>query len=422
MGRFLSVIGCAALVGSAVLLAGGEPAGASADQGVTAGAITVGIPYVDLAAVDQQFGLKINQGSYPDAYNALFQQINAHGGINGRKIVPVFVAVNPTGTAAAATSCTQLTEDNHVFVAFAPLSPICYLEHGTPTIASTVSGTVSAGAAQNFTVSAPATAYDPTQLAVLAKQGIFKGKKVGVFGGAVTDEAEVHIVDAALKNDHIDVAQTAVDSAPSTDQNASNQQQAVIAQRFQSSGVNEVVAVGTGSAVWPQGEESNQASYNPHWVATSWSDLAGVLTGKSFPAQYVGNVVATNPQTSQANQWSDPLIQNCVQTVRKAFPNDAIASPVGQSASDTSDDTYVSAMGACSNVALFDAIAKAAGKHLTVASFTQAGYGLKNLKVPGAGTVSFAPGRAYAQGPVYLAHYDPATKQLVLAAKPVSNP
>jgi hypothetical protein len=421
MRKIGGIIGCSALVGSAVLLSGTTPASASADQGVTANSITVGIPYVDLAAVDQQFGLKINQGSYPDAYKALFQQINAHGGINGRKIVPVFVAVNPTGTAAAATSCTQLTEDNHVFVAFAPLSPICYLEHGTPTIGATVAGNVSAGAAQNFTVTAPATAYDPTQLAVLAKQGIFKGKKVGVFGGAVTDEPEVNIVDAALRKDHVDVAQSAVDSAPSTDQSASNQQQAVIAQRFQSSGVNEVVAVGTGSAVWPQGEESNQASYNPHWVATSWSDLAGVLAGKSFPQQYLENVVATNPQTSQANQWSDPLIQSCVQAIRKAYPNDPIASPVGQSASDTSNDTYVSAMGACGNVAVFDAIAKAAGKHLTVAGFTRAGYGLRNLKVPGAGTVSFGPGRAYSLGPVYLAHYDPTTKLLVLAAKPAPN-
>jgi hypothetical protein len=421
MCKISCIIGCGALVGAVTLLSGTARAGASADQGVTANRITVGIPYVDLAAVDQQFGLKINQGSFPDAYNALFQQINAHGGINGRKIVPVFVAVNPTGTAAAASSCTQLTEDNHVFVAFSPLSPICYLEHGTPTIGATVEGNVSAGAAQNFTVTAPATAYDPTQLAVLAKEGVFKGKKVGVFGGAVTDEPEVNIVDAALRKDHVDVAQTAVDSAPSTDQSASNQQQAVIAQRFQSSGVNEVVAVGTGSAVWPQGEQANQATYDPHWVATSETDLAGVLTGKSFPPQYLDNVVATFPQTSQANQWSDPLIQSCVQTIRRAFPDDAIASPVGQSASDTSNDTYVSAMSACSYVAMFDAIARAAGRHLTVASFTQAGYGLRNLKVPGAGTVSFGPGRAYALGPVYLAHYDPTTKLLVLAAKPVSS-
>jgi hypothetical protein len=421
MRKLVGIAGSAALIGSTGLFAGTAQAGASADQGVTASTITVGIPYVDLATVDQQFGLKINQGSYPDAYTALFNQINARGGINGRKITPVFVAVNPTGTAAAATSCTQLTEDNHVFVAFSPLSPICYLEHGTPTIGATVAGTVSAGAAQNFTVTPPATAYDPTQFAVLAAKGQFKGKKVGVFGGAVTDQSEVSVVDGALKKDHVDVVQSAVDSAPQTDQAASDQQQAVIAQRFESSGVNEVVAVGTGSASWLEAEDTNQATYNPTWMATNWSDLAGVLTGKSFNPKYLTNVVATFPQTSQANQWSDPLIQDCVSTIKKAYPNDAIASPVGQTAGDSSNDTYVSAMSACSYVAMFDAIAKAAGKTLTVASFTHAGYGLRNLKVPGAGTVSFGPGRAYALGSVYLAHYDPTTKQLVINAKPVSQ-
>ena len=84
-------------------------ASATSAPGVTKTTISVGIPYVDLAAVDKQFGLHIDQGSFPDAYNALVANINAHGGINGRKLVPVLVAVNPTGTAAAASACTQLT-------------------------------------------------------------------------------------------------------------------------------------------------------------------------------------------------------------------------------------------------------------------------------------------------------------------------
>jgi len=40
-------------------------ASAASAPGVTKTLISVGIPYVDLAAVDQQFGLHINQGSYP---------------------------------------------------------------------------------------------------------------------------------------------------------------------------------------------------------------------------------------------------------------------------------------------------------------------------------------------------------------------
>jgi hypothetical protein len=405
----------------AVIL-GQLPAAASSSPGVTATTIKVGIPYVDLAAVRQQFGLKINQGSFPNAYKALFAKINAQGGINGRKVVPVFAAVNPTGTAAAATACTQLTEDTPTFVEISPLSPECYLEHRTPTINSTVTQSVSAGAAQNFTLTPPATAYDPIQLEILDKQGVFKNKKVGIYGGETTDQDEVEVVKSALKRDHVNVAAVAVDSAPSNDQVAAAQQQQAIAQRFRNAGVNEVVAVGTGSSSWPQYQQQNQSSYTPPWVATSEADLSGTMQGKAFDSQYVSNVISTTPYPSPSSQWNDPLIKQCVATIRKAYPSDVIQSPIGEAANDSADNTYVAPESACGNVALFAAIAKAAGKSLTTSSFTKAGFGLKNVAIPGAGgTVSFGQNQAYAKGPVFIAKYDPTTKNMVIASKSVSS-
>ena len=74
-----------AVVGAAGVL----PASSSPPaQGVTATTIKVGIPYVDLAAV-RQFGVTLDQGDFADAYNALIANLNAHGGINGRRVVPV---------------------------------------------------------------------------------------------------------------------------------------------------------------------------------------------------------------------------------------------------------------------------------------------------------------------------------------------
>jgi putative salt-induced outer membrane protein YdiY len=63
-----------------------------------------------------------------------------------------------------------------------------------------------------------------------------------------------------------------------------------------------------------------------------------------------------------------------------------------------------------------DNIAKAAGKNLTVSSFVHAGYGIKNLLLPGANArLSFGPGRPYALDPVYMVHYDTATKAVMYA-------
>jgi Periplasmic binding protein len=420
------VLCCSTVAAATALVAMGqgiEPTyGASSTPGVTAGKIEIGIPYVDLAAVRQQFGLNINQGSYPDAYSALIANVNAHGGINGRKIIPAFVPVNPAGTAAAATACTQLTEDTPVFVAISPLSPECYLEHGVPTINSTVTETLSSGAAANFTVTPPASAYDPLQLTALTRLGIFRGKKVGVFGGSITDKDEVRVVDTSLTQNHVRVVTTAINSAPTSDTAAAYQQQAVIAQRFKSEGVNEVVAVGSGSSTWPLGQQNNEATYNPSWVATNWNDLDGTVTGKGLQAKYLTNAVATTPTQSDSSMWLDPGIQQCVRIIRKAYPSDVIASPIGQSASDTSNDTYVAPVAACQNLAMFATIAKTAGKELTVTSFTHAGYGVKNARLPGSNaTISFGPGRAYALGPVYLSRYRVSSGQFVIAPKPISK-
>lgn len=92
---------------------------------VTSTPIKVGFPYVDLAPLQAE-GITIDQGSYPDAFNALIANLNAQGGINGRKIAPYLVSVNPISTTATDSACTQLTEDDNVLVALQPVYPLCY--------------------------------------------------------------------------------------------------------------------------------------------------------------------------------------------------------------------------------------------------------------------------------------------------------
>jgi hypothetical protein len=417
--RNAAVVGVMVIALLGVLLAP-TPASAatSGSPGVTATTIRVGIPYVDVAAV-KAVGVDINWGSVPDAFNAIIANMNAHGGINGRHIVPYIVAVNPTGTAPAATACTQLTQDDTVFVAIAPLQATCYLQNGTPVIASIYAPGSVSGLAQDFTLTPPPSAYDPLQLAVFAKQGVFKHKKVAIFGGTAADASEIKLVQSALAKLHVPIVATAVDSAPQGDLAASNAQVTAIAQRFQSEGIDEVVAVGDGSAVWPQGLLGIQSTYNPPWVATNESNLSGDLGGYNNPT-YLGNVVTSSPLTPPAAIWNNAGTQQCVHIVRKAYPSDHINaySPT----LPTSEITYMGVELACTDMALFAAIAKAAGRDLTVSSFVHAGYGLKNAAIPGWGVpVSFGTGRSYALGAVYMVHYDARTKALVFSNTPAAT-
>ena len=413
-----------ALLLSAVAIVGGagpvSAAPSAQTQGVTATTIRVGIPYVDLAAV-RQFGITLDQGSFPDAYDAVIANLNATGGINGRRVVPYLVAVNPVGTGPAITACTQLAEDDSVFVAINPQQADCFLQqHQVPTISGTFQNAPSSSGTPNFTLVPPPTAYDPVQLSVLAHQGDFKGKKVGLFAGQETDGAELKVVQSSLKSLGVKVVQSAVDGAPQDDEVATNQQAALITQRFQQAGVNEVVAVGTGATVWPESLQANQSSYLPPWIATNESSLETSVLGASIQPKYLQNVLTTSPVPSNYALWHTPAVQACDRVVAKAYPTLEITPPTNPLTG--SDQTFYAVEAACLNIDLFATIAKAAGKDLTESSFAHAGYALRNATIPGSGVpVSFAPGRAYPLGPVYLVTYDKAKNVLQFADTPAAK-
>jgi hypothetical protein len=420
---FSTVFALAIAVG-AMLATSAAPAGASspADQGVTAKAISVGVPYVDFAAL-KSLGVTINDGSFPDAFGAMIANYNAHGGVDGRQLVPHFLIMNPAVPASAASSCTQLTQDDKVFIAIMPVFPDCYQQdHGTPVIAGSLPGTLPASAPPDFSLIPPNAAFDPIQMAAFAKRGVFKGKKVAIFYGANSDAPEVKVVQSDLKKLGVNVVLTAEDSVQATDAVASDQAVQSIAQRFQSAGVNVVVGVGgSGSTTWPRALKDNQSTYKPLYIASDEGALLSYVASAKGN-QYLDNVLSATAVPSLYQQWKDPAMQKCAAIVRKAYPSDTITPPVDptspQAAANSTDTTYVSVQQACQYLAIFAKIANAAGKNLTVASFTKAGYGLRNVTFPGSGgPVSFAPGQPYAIGPAQVVVYSPTSQSMV----PVSS-
>src|SRR5271163_1959876 len=171
---FITALGTMLAVGPATAGAASSPA----DQGVTAKTIAVGLPYVNFQAL-KSLGVTINDGNFPDAYQSVISDINAKGGINGRKLVLSSVEMNPAVPADATSSCTQLTEDDHVFASISPVFPTCYQQtHDTSVIAGSLPEPVSGPVAPDFTLIPPAANFDPIQFAAFKKAGDFKGKKV----------------------------------------------------------------------------------------------------------------------------------------------------------------------------------------------------------------------------------------------------
>jgi hypothetical protein len=91
--------------------------------GVTATKIYVGISYeTNGDAANAAFGATgISQGDPQADAKAVIADINTHGGIAGRQVVPVFHAINAASTDTYADmdqqTCAAYTQDNHVFAA-----------------------------------------------------------------------------------------------------------------------------------------------------------------------------------------------------------------------------------------------------------------------------------------------------------------
>jgi hypothetical protein len=227
MRKFINAGDCVlALVAASTIALTGPIASAGAaspaNKGVTSTTIRIGIPVIDFAAL-AAVGVNLNDGNFQDAYKALTAYMNAHGGVDGRKVVPYFVETNPAIASSGNASCSELTEDDNVFVVMLPVYPECYqVTHDTPVIDGSIPVNVPASAAPDFNLTPPGTAYDPVEFAAFKSRGVFKGKKVGVYYGSDVDQAEAMEVQSDLKKLHVDVVLTTGNSAPATDTVASD--------------------------------------------------------------------------------------------------------------------------------------------------------------------------------------------------------
>jgi ABC-type branched-subunit amino acid transport system substrate-binding protein len=386
--------------------------------GVTPTTIKLGITTLDLAAIRQL--IDIDQGDAKTAYTAAINQINASGGINGRKIVPYFAPVNPTQTTFSAAACTKLAQDDKVFAVigyFRNDDPLCYTKtHDTPIVGASLTPTQQKqSTAPWFNTSLTTANQIPKALAAFKQQGLFNGKKVAVVGMAA-DATDVNSVALPeLKKLGVPVVQTAINDASTNDLPALYQQFGLIIQKLQSAGADVVITVGNASDTWPQALQVLRSKYKPQQLATDYNSVQAYTASSNGSPDYavLNDLVAAyggipDPKTT----WNtDTALKNCVAAVTAAHPSEPVGDPV--TAKVGAQSTWTSAWNACAQVYLFADIARAAGKTLNNSTFNTGGESLKNLSIPGSGPekLNFGPTSHDGGEPVTIETWNPATKQ-----------
>lgn len=417
---------CVIMTASAGLCAipAATAAAAPLAPGITNSSIKIGIPYVDLASV-AQFTHGLNQGNYQSVYQALISAINKGGGINGRKIQASYVAVNPIGTASSSAACTQLTEDDQVFAVlgfFQNNDALCYTQlHSTPIIGGTMTTQLLASSKAAWFSTVPIdNAIEPAAITAFARAGAFKGKRVAVMSLSTAPTGLASSVIRALARNGVRPVATATITADNSDPEASLQQiSGVVALKFRTAGANVVVPVGEAAQTW--GTATASGNYHPQIVAPSYNSVTTYTSGTGVNPAVIAKAVSAYvfplSNGTKAVGWADPAMQRCVRIVRAA--GQKILPPTVTARNG--NDSYVSVVQACQNLALFTAIVRRAGKNLNDTTFQAAGNTLGLVHIPAQGSGIYSKRAPAGTFPLYVYNWVQSQNAWIAGLNPYSS-
>lgn len=390
---------------------GGPSVAAGPAPGVTADTVKLGIVYPDLAAV-RQF-VNADYGDFEATYKALIDEVNAAGGIGGRKIVPVFGKTNPISPTSMQEVCLKLSQEERVFAVIgsitAPEQASCFAQQQkTAVVGGPLSDAAYAQAkAPWFSVDRGADGFGDNVQALIAR-GDLTGHKVAV---VVTDADQVvldSIVTPVLRTAGIAPAATGV-LTNTSDPAALGQQMGVLLQKFQTAGTDTVVVLGGAAAIFPPALEKTQ--WRPR-LAFAVNPVVYLADKSKHDFSTLDNALLALPRTD----WNDAALQKCARTVEAANPalTGKLVDPDTVSAGQPTPGTSLQV--ACQTLGLFRAIADKAGPNLDYTSFQAAGLGLGTFHVPGfADNATYGPKTPYGALPSRVSVYAPAQHRFVPA-------
>ena len=349
--------------------------------GVTDDTIKVGVTFVDTASLVAS-GLNYDLGDHEAVYRALFDAINADGGIHGRQIEPVFAPINPTNPAPAEAKCVELTEDEDVFVvtgfflADAVNCPVA--THATAVVGGEMNPERLEGAEAPWITWTADDDQPKAVLQALDDRGELDGT-IGVWAAARDEATTDDVVLPMLEELGVEVAESAIAVAAADDQAAQQSEQATIAQRFDAAGVDTVVLVGESAQGWPT-IMSEDTSYRPQLLFLDVTAAVAFSTNEATTDTSIleGTLSGGGYGPDQA-RFDEPAMQECIQTLE----DQGVDTPTPEaSGDDPSDQPYQAAFQACPDVVLLRALLEAAGEELNYGTLAAAIDGL-DVTIPG---------------------------------------
>jgi hypothetical protein len=365
----------------------GGPLTAS-DVGVTPASIKIGVAILDVGAA-KDFGYNFDLGDQQARYNALIAAQNAKGGINGRKIVPVYKtldAANPVTSDQAA--CVAWTKDAKVFSVlveseFVQSGTVCVIGQGATPLFTTdgIDDSYYANGLY-FSTQASDNRIVRDHAHYLAEKGVLKGKKIGILTGDGAERLSIdHTLVPMLKQLGYSVADIEVVPGDTT----GTQKLPIAVSNFKAAGVNFVIVEANVILAGPFVQAAHRAGFDPQYALSDFNNEINDQVAGYYPDTFDGTVALSTHQFPlyRAGQPPPPADQGCLDRVQRVDPK---VMPATNSAHEV-------AMGECAIFDAWVAAATAAGPDLTRANLVRGANTLRSLGIAGTLGGSFASGK-----------------------------
>jgi len=401
--------------------AGGKPADVPGlGTGVTAGTITLGVSLLDYKCIPTTLvpEVYVNQ---PQAYNAYIDNINEHGGINGRKIKPVYKYICPVQPTAALAACTSLTDDSKVFAVIGTMfdptgdAQLCVAkQHKTVLITDDLTQSIIGKAPPGLLLSPGITADRRLKviMSLLKSRHTLDGKTVGVLAEAADSSPVGAVVKPALNAMHVRQGSEALLTITGEDTTAAQSQLDSFIEKWKTEHVNALILVGEEAS-------SNQFIDKLKAAIPDMQLVADTTAVESAGQKDVDKHVVPNPYdgiiTAEGRIFLEhsktPHYTYCKNIFEKQtgikipLPNVVVRLPSGQR-----NDIYGNAEDACSYVTMFQDIAQHVGKNLNDTNWTNTVNTLGPVKVMNTDWASLHTGKYDADDTYGLVTFDPTIK------------
>ena len=376
-------------------------------RGVTSEAIKIGVVIINV----EIFGR--DNGDVEAKWQAVIDDVNANGGVLGRRLEPVIVRYSPLGDAETEAACVQLTQDEQVFAAMGPLltNLTCFTDVNDTIFVNTF------GVSQEEFDRSKAVAIGPGALPArsaaisveaLVAAGALDGP-VGVHAAADTGSERDFFVDA-LRAAGVDVVSETASTVAGGDVAASEAEMQAFSQRWQADGAETILAVGIGSGLNVIAG-LDRSPYRPAVVITNSSDLdpelyrdLGYTTDALEGAVAIGSLGFEDLALA-----GEPSVVACIERFEAASGELVNISPEGDDPINLNTTIW-----ACQAVEIFTQVAAAAGADLTNDSFRAAAEGGLRLEVTANSAASISAGKFdISDGTPILLAFDAAADDFV---------